>query len=102
MRGRHRLLGSSDTPIRVTARGEPHEVAITVHNDGPGIPDALVGRIFEPMKASRNDAGNRRHLGLGLYIVDRIVAAHRGHIDVQSSEGDGTTFTVRLPRHVSI
>ena len=93
--------GSTDTPIRVTARGEPHEVTIAVHNDGPAIPDALVGRIFEPMKSSRNEPGNRRHLGLGLYIVDRIVAAHRGHIDVQSSEGDGTKFTVRLPRHVS-
>jgi signal transduction histidine kinase len=76
-------------------------VTIAVHNDGPAIPDELVGRIFQPMKGSRSDASDRRHLGLGLYIVDRIVAAHRGRIDVASSEGDGTTFTVRLPRHVS-
>jgi signal transduction histidine kinase len=93
--------GSDATPIRVTARGEADEVTIAVHNDGPAIPDELVGRIFQPMKRSRSDAGDRRHLGLGLYIVDRIVAAHRGQIDVASSEGHGTTFTVRLPRHVS-
>jgi signal transduction histidine kinase len=93
--------GSDDTPIRITARGEANEVTIAVHNDGPAIPDELVGRIFQPMKGSRSDASDRRHLGLGLYIVDRIVAAHRGRIDVASSEGDGTTFTVRLPRHVS-
>ena len=93
--------GSDDTPIRVTARGEAHEVLIEVHNDGPAIPDELVGRIFHPMKRGRSDPGDRRHLGLGLYIVDRIVAAHRGRIDVASSEEDGTTFTVRLPRHVS-
>jgi signal transduction histidine kinase len=93
--------GSDGTPIRVTARGEADEVIIAVHNDGPTIPDEVVGRIFQPMKRSRSDRGNRRHLGLGLYIVDRIVAAHRGRIDVASSEEHGTTFTVRLPRHVS-
>jgi signal transduction histidine kinase len=93
--------GSDGTPIRVTARGEEHEVTIAVHNDGPPIPKDLVGRIFEPMKRVRSDPGDRRHLGLGLYIVDRIVAAHGGRIDVTSSERDGTTFTVRLPRDLS-
>jgi signal transduction histidine kinase len=93
--------GSNDSPIRVTASGEEREVVIAVHNDGPAIPEELVGRIFQPMKGSRSDPGNRRHLGLGLYIVDRIVVAHQGRIDVESSEGHGTTFTVRLPRHLS-
>jgi signal transduction histidine kinase len=93
--------GSDATPISVTARGEKNEVTIAVHNDGPPIPDELVGRIFQPMKRTGGDSGDRRHLGLGLYIVDRIVAAHRGRIDVTSSAGDGTTFTVRLPRNVS-
>jgi len=93
--------GSDQVPITVTARGEAHDVIIAVHNDGPPIPEELVGQIFQPMKGSRTDPGDRRHLGLGLYIVDRIVAAHRGRIDVTSSESDGTTFTVRLPRHIS-
>jgi signal transduction histidine kinase len=92
--------GFDSTPITVTARGEAHELMIAVHNDGPAIPDELVGQIFQPMKGGRSDPGDRRHLGLGLYIVDRIVAAHRGRIDVVSAEGHGTTFTVRLPRHV--
>ena len=92
--------GSGAAPIKVSARGDAHEVTIAVHNDGPAIPDELVGRIFQPMKRGRSDSSDRRHLGLGLYIVDRIVAAHRGRIDVASSESDGTTFTVRLPRHV--
>ena len=92
--------GADDTPIRVTASGEAEELVIAVHNDGPAIPNELVGRIFQPMKRSGSDAGDRRHLGLGLYIVDRIVAAHEGRIDVTSSEEHGTTFTVRLPRLV--
>jgi signal transduction histidine kinase len=51
------------------------------------------------MKNSRGQSGrDRRHLGLGLYIVDKIVGAHGGSIDVQSSKQDGTTFTLRLPR----
>jgi signal transduction histidine kinase len=93
--------GSDETPISVTARGEAHHVTIAVHNEGPAIPDELVGRIFQPMKRIAGESGDRRHLGLGLYIVDRIVAAHRGRIDVASSAGNGTTFTVRLPREVS-
>ena len=93
--------GSYHTPIRVSARGDANEVIIAVHNDGPAIPDELMGRMFQPMTRSRNDPGNRRHLGLGLYIVERIVAAHRGRIDVTSSEAHGTTFTVRLPRQGS-
>ena len=100
----HRECGTARfgwKPIRVTARGEAPEVIIAVRNDGPAIPDELVGRIFQPMQRSPSNPGNRRHLGLGLYIVDRIVAAHGGRIDVASSEGHGTTFTVRLPRHVS-
>jgi len=44
---------------------------------------------------------DRRHLGLGLYIVDKIVEAHGGSIDVRSSEREGTTFAVSLPRRVS-
>lgn len=93
--------GSNESPIRITACGEADEVVITVRNDGPVIPGELVGRIFKAMKGGRGDTSERRHLGLGLYIVDRIVAAHGGKVEVQSSETDGTAFTVRLPRHAS-
>jgi signal transduction histidine kinase len=93
--------GSERSPIRVAARGEPKEVVISVQNAGPVIPKKKLGQLFAAMKHARADgARDRRHLGLGLYIVDKIVAAHGGSVDVRSSTKQGTTFTVHLPRFV--
>jgi signal transduction histidine kinase len=90
--------GSEKSPIKVAARGTPNEVVISVQNQGPAIPKKQLDQIFEAMKHARGGARDRRHLGLGLYIVDKIVAAHGGSIDVRSSREQGTTFTVHLPR----
>jgi signal transduction histidine kinase len=91
--------GEPSSPIRVTGRGTDREVVITIHNDGPAIEQKQVGQLFRAMKPPRAAGGrDRRHLGLGLYIVDKIVQAHGGAIDVESSAQNGTTFTVSLPR----
>jgi signal transduction histidine kinase len=93
--------GSDKWPIKVAAHGAPDKVVISVHNKGPIIPREELGRIFQAMaRASSDGPRDRRHLGLGLYIVDKVVAAHGGSIDVRSSEEEGTTFTVHLPRSV--
>lgn len=89
--------GSAGSPIVIVARGLESDIEIAVRNRGPVIPKNEVGQIFQPMKHVR-DGGAGDHLGLGLYIVDRIVDAHGGSIDVRSSEAEGTTFTLRLPR----
>jgi len=59
--------------------------------------------IFNSMKRKETTGnaavnGPSGNLGLGLYIADRIVIAHKGRIEVESSEEGGTTFTVHLPR----
>jgi len=91
--------GSDASPITVVARGLDREVEIAVHNDGPVIPEGDLGQLFRPMKNARdNGARDRRHLGLGLYIVDKIADAHGGSIEVSSSKADGTRFTLHLPR----
>jgi signal transduction histidine kinase len=91
--------GSQNDPIDVTLRGEAHHVVLTVHNKGHRIPKNQLHQIFNPFKqlAPSTKLNSARSIGLGLYIVESIVTAHRGTIDVDSTEG-GTTFTVRLPR----
>lgn len=90
--------GWRDTPIMVRVRGDtPESASISVTNAGPPIPEHAISGLFAAMKAGSNRRG-AGHLGLGLYIVDKIVEAHCGHIDVRSSAEEGTTFTVTLPR----
>ena len=94
--------GDEGSPVRVQIRGGDEEVAIAVHNDGPAIPSDRLNGIFNPMKVrertSDSAAGPSGSLGMGLFIAERIVHAHRGRIDVESAAGRGTTFTVHLPR----
>jgi PAS domain S-box-containing protein len=65
---------------------------LTVTDDGPGLPDDVRARLFQPF-VSRRPGG----VGLGLAVVHRTVEAHHGLILVDSTPGAGTTFTVLLP-----
>lgn len=92
--------GAPGKPIRVFARGLADEVTFSVHNEGVPIPEQQQAAIFQEGQrvAGRAPAADRRHQGLGLYIVERIVAAHGGSVSVRSSAAEGTTFAMRLPR----
>lgn len=89
--------GDTSAPITVDARHGGGETIIAVHNQGPAIPAEILDGIFEALKGGAGANRDRRHLGLGLFIVDKIVEAHGGTIDVQSTADSGTTFTIRLP-----
>lgn len=94
--------GIANMPINVTLRGEAEDVVLKVHNSGPAIPISELHGLFKPLKRLKSGQPATRgsnNLGLGLYIAERIVTAHEGHIDVHSTLDGGTTFTVRLPRH---
>jgi signal transduction histidine kinase/DNA-binding LacI/PurR family transcriptional regulator/ActR/RegA family two-component response regulator len=69
---------------------------LTVADDGCGIEPLDLGRVFEPF-FSRKRAGARSGSGLGLAIVHGVVKEHEGFIDVVSSVGQGTTFSLYLP-----
>ena len=93
--------GERTSPISVTLRGETDNVVLQVHNRGATIPASDIGGLFSPFKrlgSADAVASSSGSLGLGLYIVERIVTAHNGSIDVKSSDDAGTFFTVRLPR----
>lgn len=70
------------------------ELAIEVRDDGAGIPDDILDRIFEPFLTTKESG---KGVGLGLAVSHNIVERHRGRIDVRSEVGKGTTFTVLLP-----
>jgi signal transduction histidine kinase len=74
-----------------TSVAEMPMVQITVSDNGPGIPDDIRDRIFEPFVSN-----SQKGTGLGLAITKQIVTAHRGSINVSSFPG-GTTFIVNIP-----
>jgi two-component system, OmpR family, phosphate regulon sensor histidine kinase PhoR len=90
------------TTIRVTARplpgGAEPRLSVAVSDEGDGIPAAHLPRLTE--RFYRVDAARSRQLGgtgLGLAIVKHVVNRHRGRLDIQSTPGKGSTFTVTLP-----
>jgi PAS domain S-box-containing protein len=88
-----------DTLVRLTARGLKDQVVLEVHNQGKPIPTELMPHIFEPFRRGPQSSRTAKtSYGLGLYIVQQIVLAHGGTIDVRSDIEEGTTFTVTLPR----
>ncbi len=72
--------------------GIDNPVALRVTDNGPGIPEELQHRLFEPFATGRVGG-----TGLGLAIVQRAVEAHRGLVLVESDAGKGTTFTIYFP-----
>ena len=67
-------------------------VTIQVSDNGPGIPEAVQDKIFQPFFTTKEEG-----TGLGLSIATRILGEHGGWLDLDSQEGRGTTFTINLP-----
>jgi len=77
---------------RIEAGTDGDSVCVRIEDDGPGIPESVQDRIFEPLFSTK-EAGT----GLGLTISRRIVEAHRGELSVRDAKGGGTCVEVRLP-----
>ena len=93
--------GERQGAIDVVARVDGEELVVEIHNEGRVIPRAMLTNIFEPMirDAAPGESGVSTSLGLGLHIARQAVLAHCGTVSVKSTNRNGTTFTVRLPRH---
>ena len=90
--------GDASGVVRFTVDGtRPDAVMINVENSGT-IPPDLLPQLFDPFRGARRQTGRTEGLGLGLYIVQQIVLAHGGSVDVQSGNDNHTAFVVRIPR----
>ncbi len=93
----HAYPQGSNGTIRVLVRDRGHAVAVMVEDDGAGIPAEHLNRIYDPFFTTRRGSGGS---GLGLHIVFNIVnETLGGDILCSSLPGEGTIFTLSLPRH---
>ncbi|WP_415064085.1 ATP-binding protein [Bdellovibrio sp.] len=87
-----------DTKILVTSEETPSKVIVQVADQGPGIPSDELQNIFMKFFRSKNVKSSPiKGSGLGLYLAKYFTELHRGRIFVESSHGNGSTFTVELP-----
>ena len=84
----------SQPTVSVSTAREDDRVVIRVRDNGPGIPEAVQARVFEPFFTTKPTGEGT---GLGLSLSHDIAVAHQGTLTVESAEGEGTAFTLRLP-----
>ena len=84
---------ATDLTIRIHAGiSSDGEIAIQITDNGPGIPDTIKSRLFEPFVTTRANG-----TGLGLAVVNAVVRAHQGRITAKDASPTGTSFTITLP-----
>jgi signal transduction histidine kinase len=96
------LSGQNDL-VSVILRVKPERCELAVRNTGSRLPDELGERLFDSLVSLRDKRGNSPHLGLGLYIVRLVAAAHEGEVTASNLPDDrGVEFVVSLPREIHL
>ena len=86
------LAGTESPFVSLVTRHDGKCVELTICDDGPGFPSALLARVFEPYVTTKP-----RGSGLGLAIVKKIVDEHHGEIHISNFEPHGAEICIRLP-----
>ncbi len=97
---RQAMLGKGGSlTVKAGVVHETGELRLQVIDTGPGIPEKLLPRIFQPFFTTKGTArrGEAKGTGLGLSICKDIIEHHHGRIEVQSEVGRGTVFSIYLP-----
>jgi len=91
---RQALSGAPGARIHLETRAREREVELEVRDNGPGIPESAMDRVFDPFFTTR---GPDEGTGLGLSIAFDIAREHGGALEVSSQPGQGASFVLRLP-----
>jgi signal transduction histidine kinase len=94
----HNAAQAGAKVLKIDARQQNGLVVIDIADDGPGIPEPIHGKLFQPFAASGRNGGT----GLGLVIAREIVHAHGGELALADSSTEGTTFRIDLPVQSSL
>lgn len=89
-------LGDQPGSLTIETSFDEHNLHLLVADTGCGIPEDIRKRIFEPFFTTKESG---KGTGLGLAIVAQVIADHHGHIRVDSRAGEGTRFSITLPRN---
>jgi two-component system NtrC family sensor kinase len=82
--------------LRIRAHMEQTEAVLEFEDDGGGIPDEYINKVFDPFFSTKPNG-----TGLGLFVSYGIIQSHHGTIEVNSVVNKGTRFTIRLPVHIA-
>ncbi|HAZ13528.1 MAG: hypothetical protein A2X86_13435 [Bdellovibrionales bacterium GWA2_49_15] len=89
------LMSCNERDIRITTQNKDDEFHLTIWDNGPGIPEHRLARIFDPFYTTK-EVG--KGTGLGLSISHAIITSFGGRLSVESTPGQGTTFSIILPK----
>jgi signal transduction histidine kinase len=82
--------------VKVNSRADSNGVEVLIADNGPGIPESVRDKLFQPFVT----AGKENGVGLGLTIVRKIVTDHGGEVNLEATSAHGTVFKLWLPRHL--
>jgi signal transduction histidine kinase len=101
LNARDAMLGKRGR-LKITATADNDQIKIDVADNGPGIDPGVLSRIFDPFFTTKDNSGDTQGgSGLGLAVSKQILEKASGTITVQSEPGQGTTFTLHLPKLAS-
>lgn len=89
--------GDRRAPITLTLQQTKTQISLTIHNEGNPISPDAQSILFQQFRRTIS-AEDQTGWGLGLFLAKSIIEAHQGTIEIESAEGKGTSFIVKLPK----
>jgi signal transduction histidine kinase len=91
------MFSNPEGVVSITAKQSDGYIAVTITDQGRGIPAPLIEGAFEPFTQLNRDTFEQQGIGLGLWLARALIQIHKGAITIQSREGTGTSVHVSLP-----